>query len=207
MFSNLLRGDAQDALHQRRVAGETADEIIVAWRGRRDEVDSVAGFRLGERGVEEHIGAVGHVVFGGAFNAECKGSGADILAFAGGAEHEVVEHVIGVAEDEADAGAGFGGEQSLVEFEAGLRADEKRLIAFVVGPIGGLLDRVFRGVCAGRGGDSGYAELGRVGSKRNDALAVGQTIEGVIGDGVEHGRAACCGAYATSFDFVNEAFA
>jgi hypothetical protein len=66
-----------------------------------------------------------------------------------------VQHVIRVAENETDARADLRGEKSLVELETGLRAEEEGLVAFVGGPIGGLLDGMFRGVRAGGGGDDG----------------------------------------------------
>ena len=95
----------------------------------------------------------------------------------------------------------------MVKFQARLRADEKCLIALVVGPIGGLLDGVFRRVRAGSGRNGGDAQFGCVGCKGDDAVASGQSIEGVICDGVENRGSTFRCAYSASFDFMDKAFA
>ena len=117
-----------------------------------------------------------------------------------------MEHVVGVAEHEADAGAGFYREQCLIKFQAGLRTENDGHVA-VVTPLGRSFCRVFLRSCTRHGGDRRDAEFGLFDLEWDDAVAVGETVECVVSDGVEERLIALRGAEAGRFDFVNVALA
>lgn len=57
-------------LHQRRMAREGADELVIAWLGWSDEINRFGTFGLENIGVIQYVRRVGYVVHFGAVQVE-----------------------------------------------------------------------------------------------------------------------------------------
>lgn len=94
----------------------------------------------------------------------------------------------------------------MIKFQAGLRAEDDGLVA-VVTPVGRSFCRVFLRIGTRHGGDRRDAEFDLFDLERDDPVAVGETVECVVSDGMEERLLALRGAEAGSFDFVDVALA